>query len=132
MNDDFLPSAQIAALKHRADVLRKLRRFFDDRDFFEVETPLLSHDIVIDRHLHPVGIPKNQITGVDSNSNEMLWLQTSPEFGMKRLVASGATAIYQIGKGVFGEAKRVRCTIPNSRCSNGIASEIISKQEWIY
>ena len=98
MNDDFLPSAQIDALKHRADVLRKLRRFFDDRDFFEVETPLLSHDIVIDRHLHPVGIPKNQITGVDSNSNELLWLQTSPEFGMKRLVASGAAAIYQIGK----------------------------------
>lgn len=98
MNDDFLPSAQIDALKHRANVLRKLRRFFDDRDFFEVETPLLSHDIVIDRHLHPVGIPKNQITGVDSNSNELLWLQTSPEFGMKRLVASGAAAIYQIGK----------------------------------
>ncbi|MDC0265990.1 EF-P lysine aminoacylase EpmA [Mariniblastus sp.] len=98
MNDDFLPSAQINALQRRADVLRRLRCFFDDRGFFEVETPLISHDIVVDRHLHPVGIPKNQITGVDSNSNEMLWLQTSPEFGMKRLVASGATAIYQIGK----------------------------------
>ncbi|MDE0937361.1 MAG: elongation factor P--(R)-beta-lysine ligase [Mariniblastus sp.] len=98
MNDDFLPSAKIDVLEQRAGVLRQLRRFFDDRGFFEVETPLISHDIVVDRHLHPVGIPKNQITGVDSNSNEMLWLQTSPEFGMKRLVASGATAIYQIGK----------------------------------
>lgn len=98
MNDDFLPSAQIDVLQQRADVLQQLRRFFDDRGFFEVETPLISHDIVVDRHLHPVGIPKNQITGVDSNSNEMLWLQTSPEFGMKRLVASGANAIYQIGK----------------------------------
>lgn len=98
MNDDFLPSARIDVLQQRADVLQQLRRFFDDRGFFEVETPLISHDIVVDRHLHPVGIPKNQITGVDSNSNEMLWLQTSPEFGMKRLVASGANAIYQIGK----------------------------------
>ena len=98
MNDDYLPSAQIKALQGRADILRQLRCFFDDRGFFEVETPLLSHDIVVDRHLHPVSIPKNQVTGVDSNSNEMLWLQTSPEFGMKRLVASGANAIYQICK----------------------------------
>eukprot|EP01047_Picozoa_sp_COSAG01_P126443 COSAG01_NODE_55587_length_324_cov_0.648889_1_plen_60_part_10 len=60
MNDDFLPSAQINALQRRADVLRRLRCFFDDRGFFEVETPLISHDIVVDRHLHPVGIPKNQ------------------------------------------------------------------------
>ena len=98
MNDDFLSSARIDVLQQRADVLQQLRRFFDDRGFFEVETPLISHDIVVDRHLHPVGIPKNQIRGVESNSNEMLWLQTSPEFGMKRLVASGANAIYQIGK----------------------------------
>ena len=98
MNDDFLSSARIDVLQQRADVLQQLRRFFDDRGFFEVETPLISHDIVVDRHLHPVGIPKNQITGVESNSNEMLWLQTSPEFGIKRLVASGANAIYQIGK----------------------------------
>ena len=98
MNDDYLPSAQIKALQGRADILRQLRCFFDDRGFFEVETPLLSHDIVVDRHLHPVSIPKNQVTGIDSNSNEMLWLQTSPEFGMKRLVASGANAIYQICK----------------------------------
>jgi lysyl-tRNA synthetase class 2 len=98
MNDDFLSSAQIDVLQQRADVIQQLRRFFDEREFFEVETPLISHDIVVDRHLHPVGIPKSQISGVDSNSNEMLWLQTSPEFGMKRLVASGANAIYQIGK----------------------------------
>ncbi len=98
MNSDFFPSANRELLQKRADLLRRVRKFFDDRHFIEVETPLLSHDIVVDRHLHPIGISKKQVTGAERDKDQMLWLQTSPEFAMKRILASGAQAIYQIGK----------------------------------
>jgi elongation factor P--(R)-beta-lysine ligase len=67
----------------------------------EVETPLLSHDTVIDRHLDPIPVtlfsdPREPRVG------QSMWLQTSPEFGMKRLLASGATAIYQITRAFRG------------------------------
>ena len=101
MDKDFLPSANIEMLRKRAMIVRQLRKFFDDRNFFEVETPLLSHDIVVDRYIHPISISKNEVTGASpdsSGSTQRLWLQTSPEFAMKRIVAAGAQAIYQITK----------------------------------
>jgi elongation factor P--(R)-beta-lysine ligase len=72
-------------------MLRCLRKFFDDRDFLEVETPILSADTVVDRHLDPfhADVPSR------GNSRRM-WLQTSPEFAMKRMLAAGAPAIYQV------------------------------------
>jgi len=87
---DFLPTASLEVLKQRARMLARLRAFFDARGFMEIETPLLSHDTVVDRHLEP--IPVCLSTG------KIAWLQTSPEFGMKRLLAAGAQAIYQICK----------------------------------
>ncbi len=98
MNDDFLPSASLQSLKKRAGILRDIRKFFDDQHFFEVETPLLSHDTVVDRHIHPISISKQDVTGASADSDVRFWLQTSPEFGMKRIVSAGANAIYQIGK----------------------------------
>ena len=89
---DFGPTASWDNLKRRAELLGTLRRFFDERRFLEVETPLLSHDSVVDRHLDPLSVrlfddPRAPGTGVQ------MWLQTSPEFGMKRLVAAGGEAI---------------------------------------
>ncbi len=98
MTNDFKPTATVETLKRRAEVVRTLRRFFDERKFFEVETPILSHDIVVDRYLHPVAVAKKALTGAANDRDEKLWMQTSPEFGMKRIVAAGAVAIYQIGK----------------------------------
>lgn len=98
MADDFLPTATIEMLRQRAEVVRSIRSFFDQRNFFEVETPTISHDIVVDRYLHPIGVTKSDLTGRAGDSDQRLWLQTSPEFGMKRLVAAGAVAIYQICK----------------------------------
>jgi len=97
---DELPTASIASLKSRALLLRQLRDFFDERDFFEVETPLLSSDTVVDRHLHPIHIDRKQITGSGkaSKAEPVVFLQTSPEFAMKRLLAGGADAVYQICK----------------------------------
>lgn len=85
--NDHQPSATLGMLHQRAQLLRQLRTFFDSRGFLEVETPLASHDTVVDRHLDPIPLTVN---------GSQMWLQTSPEFGMKRLVVAGATAIYQI------------------------------------
>lgn len=88
------PSASLETLRARARLLREARGFFDERGFFEVQTPLLSADTVVDRHLDPV--PVFLPDGANSDTGLDLWLQTSPEFSMKRLVAAGAEAIYQI------------------------------------
>lgn len=88
----------------RATMLRRLRAFFDSRGFLEVETPLLSHDVVVDRHLDPLSAilfsdPREPDVG------DRLWLQTSPEFAMKRLLVTGAEqlrSIYQITRAFRG------------------------------
>jgi lysyl-tRNA synthetase class 2 len=98
---DYLPTASLDMLRLRAEVLHRLRRFFNGRGFLEVETPLLSHDTVVDRHLDP--IPVTLFANPEQpDMGPRLWLQTSPEFGMKRLLAAGATAIYQISKAFRG------------------------------
>lgn len=73
-------------------MLRRVRAFFHGRDFIEVETPLLSADVVVDLHLEPfaVNVPRG-LSGA-----RRMWLQTSPEFAMKRLMAAGGEAIFQI------------------------------------
>jgi elongation factor P--(R)-beta-lysine ligase len=83
-HDSFAPNASLAALQQRAALLAKLRRFFDERGFFEVETPLLAKEIIPELHIEPIRAANGE------------FLQSSPELHMKRLVASGAMAIYQV------------------------------------
>jgi len=78
-------------LKLRATLLGKLRRFFDERGFLEVETPILSADVVVNRHLEPFAVEVGE-----GAARRTMWLQTSPEFAMKRLLASGGAALYQV------------------------------------
>jgi lysyl-tRNA synthetase class 2 len=103
---DYFPTAPIANVKLRADLLHRLRSFFFEHGFLEVETPILSADTVVDRHLDPFCV---QIENLAQPSPPAplpkgegriatYWLQTSPEFGMKRLLAAGAKAIYQVSK----------------------------------
>lgn len=94
-DDDFAPTATWAMLRQRAKLLTRVRKFFDSRGFTEVETPLLSADTVIDLHIDPISVtlpdePHEPTVG------RQLWLQSSPEFAMKRLLAVGADAIYQV------------------------------------
>lgn len=105
MSRDFLPTASLTMLERRAELLACVRRFFDERGFLEVETPLLAHDSVVDRHIDPLRVtlfrdPQQPHVG------ETLWLQTSPEFAMKRLLAAGAKAIYQVCKAFRGGEER--------------------------
>lgn len=89
----FQPSASLPMLRRRAELLRSIRQFFDERGFLEVETPLLSADTVVDLHIEPIQVAVGGRTR---------WLQTSPEFAMKRLLAAGAEKIYQITRAFRG------------------------------
>lgn len=111
---DWRPTCSLEMLRARSELLAQIRQFFSSRDFLEVETPLLSHDSVIDRHLDPLGVtlfadPRRPDVGPTA------WLQTSPEFGMKRLLAAGAESIFQICKafrgGEVGERHNVEFTM---------------------
>jgi lysyl-tRNA synthetase class 2 len=113
-SNDFLPTATISNLRRRAELLGKLRSFFTARDFFEVTTPLLSRDTVVDRHLDPFAVVRYD----DPRRPERgpIWyLQTSPEFHMKRLLVAGADAIFQVTQAFraaeFGRLHNIEFTI---------------------
>lgn len=92
---DFHPTAHWETLRKRAELLWKLRAFFHERGFAEVETPLLSADTVVDRHIDPVLV----LLPDDAREPEIgrtLFLQTSPEFHMKRLLAAGSGPMVQV------------------------------------
>ena len=101
-DSDYLPTATPDMLRLRARLLQGVRRYFDARGYLEVDTPLLSHERVVDPHLEPFF--------VDDHSGT-LYMQTSPEFCMKRLLAAGMSAIYQIGH-VFRSGERGRLHNP--------------------
>jgi len=76
-------------LLKRALMLKNIRAFFDARGVIEVETPLLSHYCTTDPHLESFQ---------SSFRGEACYLNTSPEYAMKRLLAAGSQSIYQICK----------------------------------
>lgn len=80
-------------------MLRATRQYFDRAGYFEVDTPLLSADVVIDAWIEPIVAEWRSDPGNWQHvSGEPRYLQTSPEFAMKRLLAAGARSIYQLGK----------------------------------
>lgn len=108
--NDHLPAATWEMLEKRAELLARVRAFFNDKKFLEVETPILSQDVVIDRHLDPfvtnwyadarlAMMPLRTCQAREKRMRFDYWLQTSPEFGMKRLLAApNARSIFQIAK----------------------------------
>ncbi len=99
---DWRPSATLDILKLRARMLERIRAFFSARGVLEVETPQLSRAATTDPHL------ASFITSYHGPGPGALYLHTSPELPMKRLLAAGAGSIYQVCK-VFrdGEAGRL-------------------------
>ncbi|KAA0015355.1 EF-P lysine aminoacylase GenX [Salinicola corii] len=89
--DDWQPAATIETLRQRARLLATIRAFFTARDVLEVETPVLGHAGSTDPHLDSLSLEATTPDG-----RERLWLQTSPEFHMKRLLAAGAGPIFQL------------------------------------
>ncbi|OIO59093.1 MAG: hypothetical protein COX57_10085 [Alphaproteobacteria bacterium CG_4_10_14_0_2_um_filter_63_37] len=99
---DWHPTAPLNHLRLRADVLARTRRFFVEAGVLEVETPILSPASGTDPHLSPF-VTRFEPEG--GGAATTLYLHTSPELYMKRLLAAGSGPIVQIGK-VFrnGEA----------------------------
>jgi len=89
---DWMPSASFAVLHRRSEVLAKIRVFFARKNVLEVETPILSHACGTDPQ------SSHFVTVLENPDRSHLYLQTSPEFAMKRLLAAGSGPIYQICK----------------------------------
>ena len=85
--EDWRPTASRERLALRAALLARTRSFFAERQVMEVDTPVLVNAAVTDVHLHSVAVDANGTT---------LFLHTSPEYAMKRLLAAGVGDIYQI------------------------------------
>ncbi|MGL6162679.1 EF-P lysine aminoacylase EpmA [Microbulbifer sp.] len=87
--NSWQPTAPIEALRHRARLLADIRRFFAGRGVLEVEVPLLSRRATSDPHIESV----TALCG-----GEPAYLATSPEFGLKRLLAAGMGDCYSLGR----------------------------------
>ena len=94
---DWAPTAHWDTLRRRSELLRRLREFFYARGFVEVETPALAREVIVEAHLDPVPV----VLGTNPARPELglrYFLQCSPELGMKRLLAAGAKAIFQLAR----------------------------------
>jgi lysyl-tRNA synthetase class 2 len=89
MSDNWQPFASKETLEKRALMLKSIRAFFDARGALEVETPLLASSGITDIHLESL---KTQF------DDKTLYLNTSPEFTMKRLLAAYGEPVFQICK----------------------------------
>ena len=86
-------------LRLRAQTLGAIRAFFAARDVVEVQTPVLAPATVTDPDVESIAVPGYG------------FLQTSPEYQMKRLLSAGAPSIYQLGP-VFRHEERGRLHNP--------------------
>lgn len=86
---DWAASATLEAWQQRADMYDTIRDFFRSRNVLAVETPLLANHTVTDPHIESFSV---------NTSKGLRFLQTSPEFAMKRMLATYAHPIYQLCK----------------------------------
>ena len=83
-------AARHERLRQRAAMLVRLRKFFAERGFLEVETPVIDAEIIPELHIEPFAV------GDASNKQAFGFLQASPELHMKRLLCEGLPAIFQV------------------------------------
>ena len=88
----FKPTASLETLKLRAAVLEQVRAFFKARDVLEVDTPIFGLAPVTDPHIQALK------TRIHIFGEQDFYLQTSPEYYLKRLLATHPISVYQLGK----------------------------------
>lgn len=101
--DSWRPRARLDVLRSRARMLGRIRAFFADAGVMEVETPVASRAAATDPSLQSL---QTSWWGTGARA-QRLYLHTSPEFPMKRLLAAGSGPIFQICK-VFRDGERGR------------------------
>lgn len=89
---NWKPTATLDNIKARARLMTSIRHFFHERNVLEVETPLLGQHTVTDPHIDSFS------ADYSAGKNTTHYLQTSPEYAMKRLLASGSGPIFQLCK----------------------------------
>lgn len=89
-------------LELRARLLRATRRFFEERDFLEVDTPALQVSPGLEPHLMAF---QTELVSADHQTRHARYLHTSPEFAMKKLLAAGLPRIFQLAH-VFRNGER--------------------------
>ncbi len=89
---DWRPLNGPATAAERATLKRRVHRYFDGQSVLEVDTPSLSASAVSDPHLHSLTVEDRK------HSTTPLYLHTSPEFAMKRLLAAGFPDIYSVSR----------------------------------
>ncbi len=104
MDNRWQATAPMNNLRARAAMIGQVRRFFAERDVLEVETPLMSAAAVSDPYIDTIECRYHPAPNLAAQTH---YLQSSPEYAMKRLLASGSGPIYQVGKAFRnGEAGR--------------------------
>jgi elongation factor P--(R)-beta-lysine ligase len=98
--DDWQPTARLEVLKLRASLLARVRAYFAATGALEVDTPVMVGAAVTDVHLESLEVRRADGTSAG-------FLQTSPEYAMKRLLCAGAPDLYQVAR-VFREGERGR------------------------
>ena len=84
------PTSDVNTARRRAAMLQRVRRYFDAAGVLEVDTPTLSPYAVSDTQIESFEISNSEV------SSRALFLSTSPEFYMKRLLAAGYPDIFSI------------------------------------
>lgn len=93
MTSDWQPSASFKTLRLRAQLLARVRNYFAQRAVLEVETPMLSAAATPAPYIDSFSVAYR---GPLAPSSGQLYLHTSPEFPMKRLLAAGSGDIFQL------------------------------------
>jgi lysyl-tRNA synthetase class 2 len=93
--NQWQPSAEILTLRERAKMLAAVRAFFAERGVMEVDTHCLSQAAVSDPFIDSLDVVFSTHPGDDE---QRYYLQSSPEYAMKRLLAADSGPIYQLAK----------------------------------
>jgi len=108
MSTEWQSAVSFATLEARAKLLQTIRDFMAHRDIMEVETPVLGNTGVNDPAIRSL---VTQFSHPADSRQHTLYLQTSPEYAMKRLLAAGTGPVYQVSR-VFRDGEMGRLHNP--------------------